>query len=371
MQSGFNTKWILLRKQSSGLGTLALFGWYAISLTYSMDLAYGVSRLETKASLLAFPVILLSTAWSRKSILFILRSFVYAMLVIAGALVVAASYRYYQTGQTQWFFYHELTEPIDLHAIYFANYLVLGLLFVIIIPDLIRKRFWIAALLVVLIFMLTALSLIGFLFLLGLVGGYIELSKRIRPILVIPILSGMVLLVLVLALTIPGTRKKILQIDKLKYTMSDPDYAWNSITFRLALWECAMPVIAANPLAGVGIGDENNELQKSFVIHDFREGIRCNYDVHNQYLSTWMSTGVIGLLILLFVLLYPCLKAIGCGDRLMLAFMVMMAISFATESFLSSQKGIVFFAFFYTLLMVRMKSEFLKEEEDYVVNIAQ
>lgn len=356
---------MLLRSHVRGLGILLLFVLYVISLSYSADFGYGLSRLETKVSLLAFPLILFSTRWDRRNTMVILRSFVYAMLLIASGLLVVAAYKYNQTGSTKWFFYHELTEPIDLHAIYFANYLMLGLLLVINIPDLVRYKWWVASILVILIFLLTALTLIGFLFLVGLVSAYLEWRKRYSPMLVWSAVFGIILISIVLALSIPGTRKKILQIDKLNYSLTDPDYAWNSVTFRLALWECAAPVIANHLFIGVGIGDENQELQRSFEKKDFREGIRCNYDVHNQYLSTWMSIGIIGLVVLAGSLIQPAWLAFHNKDWLMLSFIAMTSVSFATESFLSSQKGIVFFSFFYSLLMARLDSEFRHDKLDY------
>ncbi|MFN8314601.1 MAG: O-antigen ligase family protein [Cyclobacteriaceae bacterium] len=365
MQSPTQEKWMLLRSHVRGLGILLLFVLYVISLSYSADFGYGLSRLETKVSLLAFPLILFSTRWDRRNTMVILRSFVYAMLLIASGLLVVAAYKYNQTGSTKWFFYHELTEPIDLHAIYFANYLMLGLLLVINIPDLVRYKWWVASILVILIFLLTALTLIGFLFLVGLVSAYLEWRKRYSPMLVWSAVFGIILISIVLALSIPGTRKKILQIDKLNYSLTDPDYAWNSVTFRLALWECAAPVIANHLFIGVGIGDENQELQRSFEKKDFREGIRCNYDVHNQYLSTWMSIGIIGLVVLAGSLIQPAWLAFHNKDWLMLSFIAMTSVSFATESFLSSQKGIVFFSFFYSLLMARLDSEFRHDKLDY------
>ena len=61
---------------------------------------------------------------------------------------------------------------------------MLGLLLVINIPDLVRYKWWVASILVILIFLLTALTLIGFLFLVGLVSAYLEWRKRYSPMFV-------------------------------------------------------------------------------------------------------------------------------------------------------------------------------------------
>ena len=125
--------------------------------------------------------------------------------------------------------------------------------------------------------------------------------------------------------------------------------------------KCAAPVIANHLFIGVGIGDENQELQRSFE-RKFREGIRCNYDVHNQYLSTWMSIGIIGLVVLAGSLIQPAWLAFTIS-WLMLSFIAMTSVSFATE-LLSSQKGIVFFRFS-ILCLARLDSEFRHDKLDY------
>ncbi len=83
---------------------------------------------------------------------------------------------------------------------------------------------------------------------------------------------------------------------------------------RIFLWESAMSVIKAKPLLGYGISDAQEYFDKArfnYETVEFRETWKNfnHLDCHDQYLQTTMEFGIIGLIWLLYVLLYPILVA--------------------------------------------------------------
>lgn len=356
LESSVSQKWNTFKKCQAGYWIFILYGCYVISLIYSSNANEGLSRLETKLSLLALPFLIFSSQIDKDQIQSILVFFTYSVISICMVLVAIASVKYFHSGDSNLFFYHELTRPLNLHAIYLANYLTVGILVLIFIDPLKNKiaiKIGLLVLSVILIVMLSALSVTVYLLALSTLGASVLMTRMMSLRMTIITASALIAFILTAVLLTPRTRDKIMQINKLDYKMSDPDYAWNTITLRLALWECTLPVIKENPFLGVGVGDEDQALQDSYAKFDFREGVRCNYNEHNQYLATSVATGLIGLLSLICMLLFPIYGAFKVNDWLFFLFLLLMGISFFTENFLSLQKGVVFFSFFYGLLIKR------------------
>lgn len=81
---------------------------------------------------------------------------------------------------------------------------------------------------------------------------------------------------------------------------------------RVFLWKAAIPVIKEKPLFGHGISaaQEKYDLSRAeYQSDEFKEFIIINKtklnDCHNQYLQTGMEFGMFGLLILLFIYVFP------------------------------------------------------------------
>ncbi|TRV68191.1 MAG: hypothetical protein EWV86_03340 [Microcystis panniformis Mp_MB_F_20051200_S9D] len=354
LQSSWQQKALNLRDNKHGYWIFVLFAVYSFSMVYSASLVEGLQRLETKLSLIGISLVIFSSTLSKEEIKSIFLFFVCSNLLVGIGLILMASVRFINSGNGNVFFYHELTSPIGLHAIYFANYLCFGI-FILIFNSEDKLKLHAKVLLILLslllIAMLSALLVIGFLILAFVVAVSVYLSTRTNLFRTIFTSISFLAVLGFLLLLVPRTREKILQINRLDYRMDDPDYAWNTVTLRLAIWTCALPVTLEKPILGVGIGDENDALQTSYTKHNFKEGIRCNYNTHNQYLSTCIAIGFVGLLILLGMICVPAIKAFSQKDWLAFAFLSLIGFSFFTENILSVQKGVVFFSFFYSLLL--------------------
>ncbi len=69
---------------------------------------------------------------------------------------------------------------------------------------------------------------------------------------------------------------------------------------------------------------------------------------HNQFLQTWAEVGILGFLLLVFLMFRPFF--LKNQHPLFLIFVSLTLIGFLTESMLERQAGVVLFAFMYPLL---------------------
>lgn len=125
----------------------------------------------------------------------------------------------------------------------------------------------------------------------------------------------------------------------------------NTLTQRFEFWKVSFVVFKENLLFGVGTGDVFNEEQlmydklNSVLKENFRK------KAHNQFLTTGVGFGIVGLIILLVVLLYP-LKIYSFKDSpLFIVFLLISIMSFINEDMLDNQPGITFIAGFYGFLL--------------------
>ncbi len=118
---------------------------------------------------------------------------------------------------------------------------------------------------------------------------------------------------------------------------------------RFELWEHAWEVFVKHPLFGVGTGDVKDACMEQLKSSDSPlAGIQRN--PHNQYLSFLVSFGLIGTVVL-FAAFIIALRRLKLRERpLLVAYIVVLLVSFITENTLSTLAGCVFSTTFFCLL---------------------
>ena len=146
-------------------------------------------------------------------------------------------------------------------------------------------------------------------------------------------------------ISIPNTSKRINDTkNEVKSLMGTSAKYTNP---RIYLWKHAAEIIAEEPLLGYGVGDAKKALINTFKVKNIPFSGN-NYNFHNQYLQSWAEIGILGVILLMFMLLRPFFEK---GQHpLFLIFLGLTLIGFMTESMLERQAGVVFFAFMYPLL---------------------
>ena len=124
-----------------------------------------------------------------------------------------------------------------------------------------------------------------------------------------------------------------------------------SLSQRLEYTKASIYLIKKHPIFGVGTGDIPNAYMQAYdelqspLLQQYR------HKAHNQYLSITVGFGLVGLVLFLFVLLYPYLSSKRYRTYLYTIFMVILLISMLPEDTIESQAGVSWFAFFNTLLI--------------------
>ena len=120
---------------------------------------------------------------------------------------------------------------------------------------------------------------------------------------------------------------------------------------RLARWGVAIQVAAQSPVIGHGAGTEIGLLQEPFFNHQFYRSYLAGLNAHNQFISFFIKSGLAGVLVYLFTLVFGFRTAILKRDLLLLTFMLIITCVSFSENFLDVDKGIFFYAVFFSLLM--------------------
>lgn len=115
---------------------------------------------------------------------------------------------------------------------------------------------------------------------------------------------------------------------------------------RFVIMENSWSVVKDNMLLGVGAGDRMDEL---VPYYGSLEEVYCP---HNQYLDTWMATGVAGLSVLLIMLFWPFIKAWKKRLIFPFLFLLMLMLSLLFESMLERQMGVSFTGVMYVFMAI-------------------
>ena len=125
----------------------------------------------------------------------------------------------------------------------------------------------------------------------------------------------------------------------------------NSVSMRKLIFNTDIWMLKRYWLTGVGPGRMLQMLHEHYFFYSISNGIKDlgYYDPHNEYFGQWLSFGILGLLLLLAVLVVHVVRAIRNADVLYAYLMVILLVTFATESVLSRQHGVLFFGLFTSL----------------------
>ncbi|MEM6723959.1 MAG: O-antigen ligase family protein [Bacteroidota bacterium] len=154
--------------------------------------------------------------------------------------------------------------------------------------------------------------------------------------------------------TIPGFQNKV-NLTWWNYLMFKEGNIKNySDTQRLYSFGVAFQLIEDNPMLGVGLGDVKKEV---YQIYEEKYIQLDKMMPHNQYLFVLTATGIIGLLVFLFLLLYPIFYKRNFKRPLFLAFNLIILMSFMVENTLGTSTGVGFYLIFLLLCLQYFRLE--------------
>ena len=145
-----------------------------------------------------------------------------------------------------------------------------------------------------------------------------------------------------------GVLEKVGVVSSEKISKVGKDY--HKLTLRNQLWTGSWDAIKQRPMFGYGTYGEVDHLKESYSNNGLEPKNR-NLNSHNQYLSTVLQHGLIGGVLLVFILLRSLYLSVRTKNLEGILFVTVFGIAFITESILIRQKGIMLFALFIVLLI--------------------
>lgn len=353
---------------------VGLFLIMSFSIFYSSNLEYAFIVLNRITLFLVIPfVVVVSKPYLKSNFLeFLLMKFVFACLIASLICLLNAIYNTYEFGafnpfneeNGNFFSYFNLTSILKMHPIYFGSYLLfsVSILANILLSDKLSSVRVIWYLILILFFLTVILLLNSFMLVIAALIIFGILFFRAIKISIYKTFKKSFFYIFILIVPFYFASDFIFEKAKginLIEDISSRDFTGSKFTAvkaRVAKAYCSIDLIKDNPLLGVGIGDGNDELLKYYLKNGFKFGYDEKYNSHNQFLTTFINTGIFGFFILLILVIYLFYYSITNSNYYLLFFIILNFCFFMTESVLERQNGIVFFVFFSSLLTLHQKS---------------
>lgn len=346
----FNKFFIIYVKNYIVAGMVMFFAIHALSAMYSNNTIEGWHIVERRLPLIAFPVLFFNNTVNNHFQL-IIKGFIGGVCVALLFCLGIALYKVFLYNQTQWLFYHQLSAPIKINAVYLSAYVVAATFWVY--NSLFKRPFIKSAILVLLVIgclLLSSKTMLAILCM-GLMCLSIIRVKKYTAI-------AFALAIGISVLLLPNIRQRFsleyhsnLSVVNLKQYRYDTPFT--GLTLRLVIWKHCANIIHQQHawLFGVGTGDFQDELNATYKATNMYTGNvqlgdtgYLNYGPHNQYVEIFFSMGVVGLLVLFthLLLIVVRLKHTDMVSKLLFA---MLLIAMLSECIISTNKGILLYAF--------------------------
>lgn len=251
------------------------------------------------------------------------------------------------------FLNHNFSSPIGIHATYLSLYAALS--FMIQWPRLWQhapraKKIFPAVILLVLaagLLQLASRSVLIALALALLLFPFFSTEKKMRWRVLV-----LTLLLLAAALTaifnIDSLRQRYISGLKQDLLPAQEEILMEPRALR---WSLVWDLIQKQIFTGYGHGTEKKILKEAYYERKLYNSFLHELNAHNQYLSIWLKTGLWGLLLFLLTLGYGFLHAGRRRDFLYFSFLLLVSLVAFSENLLDVNKGIFFYAFFFSFFV--------------------
>lgn len=126
----------------------------------------------------------------------------------------------------------------------------------------------------------------------------------------------------------------------------------HSVFQRFEFWEVGTSIFCENFILGVGTGDLKNSFKEAYIVSGTRLEVKNRLRAHNQYLTFFITYGVVGGLIFLSLFFYPVFADRNLRKNMLyLGFTLICVMSFLSEDTLETQVGVTFYIFLHSFLI--------------------
>lgn len=367
---GWKNRWSNIKRNKLLWLFCSLYFVNLFSLIQSENLGYATDILVRKLPLLLLPIIVAtSPRLTPKHIHYILVAYV--------ASLFAVSLFIYREGLAVLLNRNDLTDLVRLvpmHRPYlgmFCAFAIVALLYLTTVFK--RKTVQVVTIILAVyfafyIYVIYSKMVVIALGIVFLAVTFTFISKKLNTYVAV---SGAILILIASGITLNSNERfstvyqKISTFEDFSYDEYDVHLV-SSINIRYINWGCSLHILqqGSNWITGLGLGNVQDKLQDCYKdrnpwIYEQKQ------NAHNEYLEEALRTGIVGLIILIFCFAVPLGLSIYYNNYFYLSFILLFALCSVTESLLSRQAGIMFYAFFNSLFAFN----FLKSPNDRAASI--
>ena len=358
---------ILGLKNRSSLLAFLFFVITLVSALFSDNKNSAVFEVENKLSFIFLPYLLFCFNIPIQVIKRCIVSFVSGCFFSCLILLVRACF-YSVNGYPDYFFYSQFS--IFIHVSYFAMYLILAIVLVILFyatwfknqKSIVYSAYFFVLLFSITIFLCSSkLGLISFIVIIPILSLHkLKSTLNLKKVFfIIIVLSS---LILISSKLFPVVFERLQSITSLNINQLDKTSA-ESTTVRFLIWQESVKLINHNLLFGVTVGDANDALYTTYQQQGLTGALEHKLNAHNQFFQTFIGLGIIGFISLCLITFWQLIKAILQKHFLLFVFSLLIILNFLVESMLQAASGTLFFVFFYCIFNLTNKNQLLNNDE--------
>lgn len=297
----------------------------------------------------------------------ILRLFTYSLLIVTLVLLFHSFIKLGSGADSSAIYFHKFTELISEHAVYFSLYLSLG---VLICLDQIQKQAYINFNKLMILLFSIGLWFSGskaiMIATIALVFFYL-INQRSFSFKKVAIGFSIVFLFIISIVTNPYLKQRFVEglnydiefkpVDELEkakvFTKAEIDEI-SDLELRVILGKISTYHLANDQklIFGYGLSDYQDYLDYYYMYYGLAPFYYEGYSPHNQYITTMVSSGLVGLFIFLLYIGYSFYHGFIKRNFLYLSFLILFCFAMTFETYLLRIKGIIFFFFFNSFFLI-------------------
>tara|TARA_R110002051_G_scaffold55482_2_gene103323 strand:- start:155 stop:1369 length:1215 start_codon:yes stop_codon:yes gene_type:complete len=329
-----------------------------VSCFYSQDTFNAIKKVETSLSLIIFPTIFYFIAGDKeiinyKTLTIVKKVFIFSVLTF---LLISFSYFFatepYYTFKSTLVHYSNLVNirvsMYLIHPIYLSIFVGVAIIFCLQIineSNSKKNRLFIISLLLLIVFM-AILSKKGPILSFIPLGIFFLLKNTNKKVYyLIPFF-----LILIVSIIYLPKYKGINNFVELNNLVNNQNEQNSSTGIRLQIYDCSIEQIIKSPVFGYGIGDASNVLNECYEKKN-PILLEKNYNSHNQFLSIYLSTGIIGFVAFIYFLVFIIKVANKKDTQILFLLVLYFCFNMFTENILEREDGVILVSFLLSLYL--------------------
>lgn len=337
--------------------------------------------LEKKFFLFLLPIAIATTAikFSRKEMdmvfyLFVVSCLIGSCICITNALLQinlmegghptsinvdylsSSNYSLYNPHDTnRWLFlsYLALSEGIGIHPSYLSLYIAFSIAILLMKTHQQPLMAKVVSGILILFFSLVVVLLSSRMVTLSLIVIFVVISIRMIHYRKFSTSAALLLLVVIVSSLLyfnPVSRyRNVQEIINTPLTVQSNKIYKNSMEIRASLWWLGIKSYEhVNPFLGIGMSAVEDVIKNTSRKYNISNSLG-SFDPHNQFLFILLGLGALGLTIFIVLIIFSIYRGFLLRDYLFVIFLFLFTSLCFTETVLERQKGIIFFAIFFSI----------------------